>query len=68
MFLPLLYRKKVPQTLISRYKSMMPAPFIFLVILDNWSTDMILCGKEDKNMCVFYAKSIFSESNIGSHA
>lgn len=45
----------------------MLAPFIFLVILDNWAADMILCRKEDKSMCVFYAKIIFSESNIASH-
>lgn len=32
----------------------------------NWAADMILCKKEDKNMCVFYAKIIFSETNIAS--
>jgi len=28
---------------------------------------MILCGKEDKSMSVFYAKFIFSESNVAGH-
>lgn len=45
----------------------MPAPLIFLVILDNWAADMILGRKKDKSMYIFYAKMIFSESHIASY-